>query len=373
MSVLLRSSKPAVETTETLAQSVELDELDVEATVLIVEDSPTQALHLQLMLDRLGLRTLLASNGAKGIAMARHASPDLIILDLELPDLTGDQVLARLKADPLLRDIPVVIASSLSDVERVAWCIAMGAEDYLPKPLNKVLLRARLAACLEKKRLREQEAVYLRQVEEERARFEELLHVILPTEVARELQTTGMVKPRRYENVAVLFADVVGFTPYCNAHPPEEVFVNLQLMAEAYENLALRYGLQKIKTSGDAFLATAGLFQMNLNPVLSCVQCALEMLPAARELPAQWEVRVGIHVGPVMAGVVGQRQYLFDIWGNTVNTAQRIESYGQSSAVNLSAVALGQVSACCEVESLGMVTVKGKGDLEIFRVIGVCR
>ncbi len=305
--------------------------------------------------------------------MARNVHPDLIILDMELPDLNGDQVLARLKADPLLRDIPVVMASTLSNVERIARCIEMGAEDYLPKPLNTVLLRARLAACLEKKRLREQEMLYLRQVEEERARFEELLHVILPAEVVHELQTTGIVKPRRYENVAVLFADVVEFTPYCNTYPPEEVFINLQLMAEVYENLALRYGLQKIKTSGDAFLATAGLFQSQPNPVLSCVQCALEMLPAARELPAQWEVRVGIHVGPVMAGVVGRRQYLFDIWGNTVNTAQRIESHGRASAVNLSAMAWEQVHACCEAESLGTVAVKGKGDLEIFNVIGLCR
>ncbi len=373
MSVLLRSPEPAIATVKKHESGVELEGFAMDATVLIVEDSPTQALHLQLLLDQMGLSTLLASNGCKGIMLARQSRPDIIILDMELPDLTGDQVLVRLKADPLLRDIPVVMASTLSNVERIARCIEMGAEDYLPKPLNVTLLRARLAACLEKKRMHEQEILYLRRVEEERARFEELLHVILPAEVVQELQTTGMVKPRRCENVAVLFADVVNFTPYCNAHPPEEVFVNLQMMAEAYENLALRYGLQKIKTSGDAFLATAGLFQSHANPVFNCVQCALAMIPAARALPAQWEMRIGIHVGPVMAGVVGQRQYLFDIWGNTVNTAQRIESHGRASAVNLSALAWEQVAACCEAESLGTVSVKGKGDLEIFQVIGVCR
>ncbi len=337
-------------------------------TVLVVEDSPTQAMYMHTLLDQENLNTVLASNGRQGIEMARALHPDLIIMDMEMPELNGDQVLAMLKDTPELSHIPVIIVSALDDIDKIAACIEMGAEDYLAKPFNAVLLHARVAACLEKKRLRDQEFKYMRQIEGERARFDELLHVIMPHEIVEELQETGMVKPRLYPDVAVLFADVVDFTPYCNSHSPEEIFINLQLMAEAYESIAMQHGLLKIKTMGDAFLATAGMLTAVENPVERCVRCGLEMLPVAQELPAQWNVRIGVHVGPVMAGVVGRRQYLFDVWGNTVNTAQRVESHGAINALNLSRQAWERVANRCQGQSLGTVPVKGKGDMEIYQV-----
>ncbi|HOT93061.1 MAG TPA: adenylate/guanylate cyclase domain-containing protein [Anaerolineae bacterium] len=339
-----------------------------EQTILVVEDSPTQALLLEALLDQNGHNVIWALDGRQGLAMARHFRPDLIILDMEMPELNGDEVLRMLKAEPALQHIPVVMVSAFDDIERIARCIELGAEDYLPKPVNAVLLNARVGACLEKKRLRDQEIEYLRRIEAERRRFDELLHVILPPEIVTELKNTGTVKPRQFPNVAVLFADIVNFTPYCETHTPEDILTNLQALVETYENLALRYGLQKIKTLGDAFMATAGLLRSLNNPVLNCVRCGLEMIPAARRLPAGWQVRVGIHIGPVMAGVVGHRQYLFDIWGNTVNTAERVQSHGAVEAVNLSEDAWSWVKDQCIAESLGLVPVKGKGEMPIYRV-----
>ncbi len=115
-------------------------------------------------------------------------------------------------------------------------------------------------------------------------------------------------------------------------------------------------------------MAVGSLLKPLANPVLNCVRCGLEMLSATRRLPVGWQVRIGIHLGPVMAGVVGCRQYLFDVWGDTVNTAQRIESHGTGDAVSLSKAAWQQVSDHFEAESLGLVEVKGKGALEIFQV-----
>lgn len=339
--------------------------------VLIVEDSPTQALYLQALLDQQGLETVLASDGQKGLDAAQQLVPDLIVLDMEMPQINGDEVLAKLKADTNLWDIPVIMVSALDQIEKVARCIEMGAEDYLLKPFNATLLNARISASLDKKRMRDQELGYVHQIEAERERFDELLRVLLPDEIVEELQSTGFVKPRLYPDVAVVFVDVVDFTPYCNEREPEEVFLNLQLLAEEYENLALKHGLQKIKTTGDTFLATAGLLKPLPNPVLNCVRCALDMIPMARELPAQWQVRAGIHVGPVMAGVVGRRKYLFDIWGNTVNTAQRIESHGKDGAVNLSHDAWLRVRDYARGEFLGAQDVKGKGSLDIYRVLNL--
>jgi class 3 adenylate cyclase len=246
-------------------------------------------------------------------------------------------------------------------------CIEVGAEDYLCKPFDPVLLRARINACLEKKRLRDREVHYLEQIDQERRRSEELLHVILPAAIVAELKANDAVRPRRYEDVAVLFCDIVGFTPYCDRNRPEKVVPHLQRLIEAWEEIALRHQVEKIKTIGDAFMAAAGLLQPAENPVLNCVRCGLDMIAACRRLRVRWDVRVGVHVGPVVAGVIGRRQYLFDLWGDTVNTASRMESHGTPGAVTLSGAAWQRIAPFAEGEALGLFPVKGKGSVPIVR------
>jgi class 3 adenylate cyclase len=264
--------------------------------------------------------------------------------------------------------VPVVMVSSFTEIDTVVCCIEMGAEDYVVKPFNPVVLRARINSCLEKKRFRDREAQYLKEIDQERRRADELLHVILPAQVVSELKTSNGVRPRRYENVAVLFADIVGFTPYCDSNPPEEVMPYLQLLIEKWEEIAVQHGVEKIKTIGDAFMAAAGLLQQSAEcPVQTCIRCGLEMQQAAQALPTNWNVRVGINFGPVMAGIIGRRQYLFDLWGDTVNTAARMESQGVAGAITLSALAWERVAHCCRGDSLGQIKVKGKGPMEMFR------
>jgi class 3 adenylate cyclase len=314
----------------------------------------------------------LAEDGGEALEMLASRPFDLVLLDIVMPRVSGYEVLARLKADPALRHLPVLVLSALDDIDAVARCLDMGAEDYLPKPFNPVILRARVGACLEKKRLHDQEALYLAQVEAERRRADALLHVLLPDAIAAELKATDAVAPRRHENVSVLFADVAGFTRYCDDRPPEEVLANLQDLVERFEEIALRHGLQKIKTIGDAFMAVAGLLKPVENPVLAAARCGLDMVTAAQELPGvSWNVRVGIHVGPVVAGVLGRRQYGYDLWGDTVNTAARVEHGGIVGAVTVSGEAWSRISGACIGESLGSVPAKGKGELDLYRVTSV--
>lgn len=339
-------------------------------SLLVVDDNEANRDMLARRLARLGYTVALAEDGRLALERIAAEPFDLVLLDIMMPELDGYEVLRRLKADDVLRHLPVIVLSASDDMASAVRCIELGAEDYLPKPFDPVLLRARISACLEKKRLRDQEVIYLRQIDAERRRADELLHVILPDEVVAELKATNGVAPRRYDNVAVLFCDIVGFTTYCDRREPDAVFPLLQCLVEAYEEIALQHGLQKIKTIGDSFMAVAGLLRPVGTPVEACVRSGLAMIAATKALPAGWDVRVGIHVGAVVAGVLGHRQYLFDLFGDTVNTAARMESNGVPGSVTLSAAAWGQIAARARADSLGIVEIKGKGSLEMYRFGG---
>jgi CheY-like chemotaxis protein len=338
--------------------------------LLVVDDNEINRDMLSRRLERQGHTVATVESGRIALERLGREAFDLVLLDVMMPEMNGFQVLEKMKADVQLRHIPVIMISALDEIDSVVRCIEMGAEDYLPKNFNPTLLRARIGACLEKKRLRDREVLYLRQIEEEKKRSDELLHVILPHEIVEELKTNNTVAPKRYENVAVMFCDIVGFTPYCAKREPEEIVTHLQQLITAFEDLAVRNDMQKIKTIGDSFMATAGAIRPLENPVLSAVRCGLQMVETSRALPAKWEVRCGIHVGPVMAGIVGHRQYLFDLWGDTVNTAARVESNGVPGAVNLSGPAWKWVAQHCRGESRGLISLKGLGEMEVYRVDG---
>ena len=210
-----------------------------------------------------------------------------------------------------------------------------------------------------------------RDSQEARQRSDELLKVILPEKIAEELKANDRVLARRYEDVAVLFADVVGFTNYCDTHDPEQVLIALAEITERFEDIADAHGLEKLKTIGDSFMATAGLLQPVLNPDLQCVKAGLDMVRACRDLNSEWTVRVGVHSGELIAGVLGSKKFQFDVWGDTVNTASRVESNGVPNGVSVSSTSWKRISHACQGQARGKVTVKGKGAMEMFLVEGL--
>jgi adenylate cyclase len=338
--------------------------------LLVVDDNATNRVILDRRLKSQGHDVYLAKNGTEALEMLADNDFDLVLLDILMPQVNGFDVLVRMKSSEAMRDIPVIMISALSEMDVVVRCIEAGAEDYLPKPFNPVMLKARIGACLEKKRLREREKEHLRQIEREQHRADELLHVILPTDIVAELKRDNRVKPRRYENVAVLFADIVNFTPFCDRTPPEEVMSVLQRLVVAWEESALRHNVDKIKTIGDAFMAASGLLNHRGDPVLNCLRCGVEMIEATRQLASEWSLRIGIHRGSVVGGVLGRRQYLFDLWGDTVNTAARMESHGVPGQITLSEAAWRTVEAQCHGSRVQKVPIKGKGPMDIFRFDG---
>lgn len=340
--------------------------------ILLVDDDENNRYTLSRRLQRENYTNLTeAVNGRAALELLREKPFDLVLLDVMMPEMDGYEVLAQLKSDMVLRDIPVIMISALDAIESVVRCIELGAEDYLPKPFNPTLLRARIGASLEKRRLRAQEATYLRMIEAEQRKSDNLLHAMLPPGAILELKATNEVKPRRYDGVAVLFCDVVEFTSYCDKNPPEQVVSELQRLIEEFERIVEFHQMEKIKTIGDALMATAGLLTRNDDPLLSAVRCGLDLVEGTRRVHPHWGIRVGIHHGPVVAGIVGRKQFLFDLWGDTVNVAARIASQAQVNAVYVQSTAWMRVRSRVQAKSRGPFDLKGKGSVELVECVAV--
>ncbi len=221
----------------------------------------------------------IATNGAKALDIARVLpQPDLILLDVMMPGMDGYEVCSRLKSDPITSDIPIIFLTGKTDAEDETRGLELGAIDYIHKPFVPLVVRARVRTHLALREAHEQLA-------EEKRKMDRLLDNILPAPAVAQIKLSGGVMPRRFENVAVLFSDLVGFTNYCDRHAPEEVVRELGNLFVTFESCARRHGLEKIKTMGDAFLATAGLLEPVGDALHAAVSCALaisqEALPAA--------------------------------------------------------------------------------------------
>lgn len=351
---------------------VTLEEYKKNFSILVVDDNEDNCFVLMQRLKREGFeKTKAVHDGFQVLEVLKKEKFDLILLDIMMPGMDGYEVLERLRDEIIARRIMVLMISAHDKLESVLRCIKLGAEDFLPKPFNLELLRARIGSCIERKWFIDQEAERKNELTKEKQRYQNLLYSIFPPAVVDELTRTNQVKPRSHENVAVLFSDIVKFTTYCNIHTPEEVLGNLQEFVQMAETVALRYGVEKIKTIGDALLATSGMLQRTNNSVLDCVKCALAMIDESHNLPAQWSLRVGISYGTVVSGIVGHRQYLFDVWGDTVNTASRVQNQAQPNTVYVTKAAWECIKNEVEGESVGDFEMKGKETLTLYKVTSV--
>jgi class 3 adenylate cyclase len=303
----------------------------------------------------------VATSGVRALDLAKAAPrPDLILLDVMMPGMDGYEVCSRLKSDPSTSDIPIIFLTGKTDAEDETRGLELGAIDYIHKPFVPLVVQARVRTHLA---LREAH----KQLAEEKHKIDRLLDNMLPAPAVAEIKLTGGVVPRRFENVAVLFSDLVGFTTYCDQHAPEEVVRELENLFVTFESCARRHGLEKIKTMGDAFLATAGLLEPVEDPLDAAVNCAAAISDEATRSGRGWQVRSGIHIGPVMAGIVGQERYQFDVWGDTVNVASRLTGAASPGGIALTE----QTSASLRgfaISPRGAVELKGKGSVRLVEV-----
>lgn len=341
--------------------------------ILVVDDIASNRDLLSRRLTRDGHTVLLAQSGAEALDCLTSVDMDVILLDVLMPDMNGIEVLSKLKANPDWARIPVIMISGLTEMDAVIRCIAAGADDYLAKPFNHVLLQARLKACLERKRWADRERQYQRRIEAEKERADALLHAILPGQVVARLNGGETVIADRFDSVTILFADLVGFTPVAAQTSPVELVQRLDCIFGEFDRLASRHGVEKIKTIGDAYMAAAGVPEPSDDHAERTVALGQAMLSAVTEADPEdrpFEIRIGIHTGPVVAGLLGQYRFVYDVWGETVNIASRLEAHGlpgriQLSQATLDALSLGG-SQLPPVTPRGQVALKGIGGIEAY-------
>jgi len=350
--------------------------------VLVVDDDEGNRDVLSRRLLRDGCEVMLAESGQQALRMARRYSFDLILLDIMMPEMDGIMVLAELRNDPKLRRLPVVMITAVDDIESVVRCIELGADDYLMKPFNPVLLRARVNALLDRKRLQDNETrkteelqAALKEIEQQKEKTDALLLNILPPVVAGELQADGCVQPMYFEDVTIVFADFVGFTLSTEQLPADELVNILNQYFTAFDSIMKLYGLEKLKTIGDCYMFAGGLPVRSPSHPVDAILAAFELLRVteqmAKEGPVTWQLRIGVHTGPVVAGVVGLHKFAFDIWGDAVNFSSRMEASGAPGRVNLSTNTYVRIKDFFSCEKRGKVTIKDGREVEMYFVNGI--
>ena len=202
----------------------------------------------------------------------------------------------------------------------------------------------------------------------ERKKSEKLLLNILPAETAKELKRKGKAIPKHYESVTVMFTDFKGFTTIAEKLSAEELVSELDFLFKKFDEIISRYNIEKIKTIGDAYMCASGLPTPNSNHAENIVNAAIEIQTWMHLQNNQWMLRVGVHTGPVTAGVVGDKKFAYDIWGDTVNTASRMESSGEPNKINISGTTHELIKDKFKCEFRGKIPAKNKGEIEMFFV-----
>jgi class 3 adenylate cyclase len=331
--------------------------------ILVVDDNRVNRLLLGRALEQLGHAVTFAENGVEALRVLRQRTVDLILLDIEMPEMDGYQVLEALAADRRLRDLPVVMMSSVEEVDSVARCIEMGAEDYLFKPVNPVLLKARIGASLEKKRLRDQQR--------------ELVRKFATAEVADEILTTGVSLGGKHVEASVMFSDIRSFTSIAQSQSQAETFEMLNNYYTLMFDAIAGHGGIVNQMLGDGLMAVFGAPLPHADHRERAVRAALEMLDLVdgfnREqvLRGRMEMRIGIGIasGSVIAGFTGtQQRVTYTCVGDTVNLAAHLETHtkvvGQPILIDENTQAgLGDG---IRVESHGPAQFKSRSQLERF-------
>ncbi len=327
--------------------------------VLIVDDNRMNRMKLSHSLVQQGHATVEAVNGREALELLRAETFDLVLLDILMPEVDGFQVLREMKDDRVLRDLPVIVISAMDEMDSVVRCIEMGAEEHLPKDFNPVLLNARIGACLEKKRLRDE-------VTEQLKFIREIFGKYVPESVAKQIVASkGMLEPKLLK-ATILFTDIENFTATAESIPPKQVVQMLSEYFPAVIEPITRHGGVVNQFQGDAMLVTFNVpieDPLHAEKAVKAASEIQEVLKGQTFAGVELRTRIGINTGDVIAGNVGAGDRInYTVYGDAVNVAARIEQLNKElgTLVLISESTVDLLRDKNVVESMGDVSIRGK-------------
>ncbi|MBR9970389.1 adenylate/guanylate cyclase domain-containing protein [Magnetospirillum sulfuroxidans] len=341
--------------------------------ILIVDDSRTAQAVMEKAIRLFStIEVITADTGTAGLEMLADKSISLILLDHHLPDMTGLDFMASFIRVPDYRDIPVLVVTAQEhDDSLVSAYLNAGAADFMPKRYRPPIFRARITGLLAQNANMRQRRAVEETLCAEHEKQRTLLRNTLPEKVVDEFMANGTFRPSVIDHAGVLFADVCGFTNFTRNNTPTKVVVNLNRLIRRFEAISETFGLEKIKTIGDAYMAACGVLEKVPNVEDRLIAAALEMIRQTRELEIGWEVRIGVAFGPTVAGIIGGKRMQFDVWGDTVNTAARLCSSAQPSGLCLPAKALAHLGDRFGSAEIRRLPLKGLGEYEVAFLSGL--
>ena len=340
-----------------------------------------------------------AISGEEGIQILAENDIHVVVTDQRMPNMTGVQFLQHIPGD---QDNIRIILTGFSDMESIIEAINTGkVYRYITKPWDKEELKITIDNAVETVLLRRNNKILIhelqeynelleqkvvlrtleiekqkKEIEEAKAQSDSLLLNILPAEIAEELKRVGRSYARKHDEVSVLFADIKGFTPIAERLQPEELVTLLDQVFSAFDNIIDKYGMEKIKTIGDCYMCASGLPLADKDCSLKAVLAAVDMQAFVEEfcqpdkignLPS-FKIRIGIHTGPLVAGVVGLTKFAYDIWGDTVNLASQMEQHGSPGKINISEITFEKIKGLFKTSYRGKIEAKSKGEVDMYFV-----
>jgi adenylate cyclase len=324
--------------------------------ILVVDDTPANIQTLSAILKEKGYQISVATNGRQALDVVSKIRPDLILLDVMMPEMDGFEACKQLKKSAEWHDIPIIFLTAKTETSDIVRGFELGAVDYVGKPFNAHELLARVNTHLSMDRLRREN--------------ERLLLNILPGPIAERLKSGAEHIADSFAEVTVLFADIVSFTELAGSIPAQDLVELLNDLFSRFDLAARDLGIEKIKTIGDAYMAVCGLPEPCPNHIEQMMKMAIRMIEIAREFSAERKMnvhlRIGINSGPVVAGIIGRRKFIYDLWGDTVNLASRMESHGIPDCIQVTRPVFEKMRDHYNFEERGRIDIKGKGAIETW-------
>lgn len=330
--------------------------------ILLVDDSVENLKLLSALLaDKYAVK--VAKEGKTALRLLEEDEEiRLILLDIEMPNMSGIEVCKRVKENAKTKHIPVIFITGRDDHESEVEGLLAGGVDYIRKPFKPEIVMARVSSQWT--------------IQAEKQRADGLLEILLPETVIKSLLVNGYHLPEDHDHASVLFFDLVGFTQASNKMEAKQLFKDLSTLFGIFDELTDKYGVQRIKTLGDGYLAVSGVDGNTSLHAARLAAMGLEMVDQVKNHSDKggypWQCRIGLNSGPMMSGIVGNTRFQFDVIGDTVNIASRVESEGKLMALTVTAEFLDTLGGISfESQSLGSSELKGKGERELFELVSL--